>query len=468
MRYCYPFGCWFVWNGKYWAKDDGCLVEGLAKDTVKKIHFEVEREDYERKQSLIKHALASEARQKINNMIALAQSEPGISINPSDFDGDHWKLNCRNSVIDLKTGEFLPHKRDYLMTQIIQVDYDPNAHCPNWETFINRIMRDKNGDLCENTISFLQKAIGYSLTGSINEQVLFVLFGSGRNGKSTFINILKELLGDYAKQANPETFIAKQASGGIPNDLARLKGSRLVTAVEIEEGKRMAESLVKQLTGGEPIIARFLHQEFFEFLPTFKLFLVTNHIPLIRGTDEGIWRRMRLIQFNAVITPEEMDKNLTETLLKELSGILNWAVAGCLMWQREGLGVPTEIVEATDGYRNEMDSFKSFIDECCVINPKAIVATQKLYSAFHEWCSGNGEHPITRSIFISRLRELSAAFGNSITEFRTSKYRGWQGIGLVDETDLSDIRQPADHLPQPSHLKFNLIKQTGEWEKGEI
>jgi putative DNA primase/helicase len=203
LRYCYSVGCWFVWNGQYWEKDDGGIIETLAKDTVKKIYEEAEQEDSDRRTDLIKHGKNSESRQKINNMIALAQSEDGIPVKHQELDGDHWKLNCQNGVIDLKTGELLSHNRDYLMTHMIPVDYDPNADCPNWKSFLNRIMQDENGLVREVMIPFLQQAIGYSLTGSIKEQVMFVLYGSGRNGKSTFINVIKDLLGDYAKQASP-------------------------------------------------------------------------------------------------------------------------------------------------------------------------------------------------------------------------------------------------------------------------
>ena len=242
----------------------------------------------------------------------------------------------------------------------------------------------------EKLIAYLQKAVGYTLTGDTSEQVLHFLYGLGANGKSTFLETIMAMLGDYAKQTSTETILVKKMTGGIPNDLAGLKGARLVSAQEVESGRRLAESLVKQLTGGDTISARFLHGEFFDFKPTFKLWISGNSKPVVRGGDYAIWRRIRLIPFTVQIPPEEQDRRLSEKLRGELPGILNWSLAGCLAWQREGLTPPEEVTAATESYRDEMDIIGQFIGERCLMGPEYKVTAKKLYAAFVEWSELHG------------------------------------------------------------------------------
>ncbi|MGO4268256.1 phage/plasmid primase, P4 family [Paenibacillus sp. TAF58] len=440
LKYCHLFGTWYIWDGKRWCLDETGEIERKAKATVRKMYKEaIDEEDDHRRVALMKHATNSESKQRISNMISLAQSEEGIPVTPAQLDGDQWVLNCTNGTLDLKTGELVPHQREQFMTNLISVEYNPNADCPNWIKFLNRIMQDAQGNERPGLVEFLQRAVGYALTGSIKEQVIFFLYGSGKNGKSTFINTIKDLLGDYARQSSTETFMAKQSSGGATNDLARLKGARLVSAVESEEGKRLAESLIKQLTGGEPITARFLHKEFFEFTPTFKIFFVTNHKPQIRNSDLGIWRRIRLIPFNATIRVDEDDKSLPEKLRDEMPGILKWAVEGCLMWQKDGLVAPEEVMNATNEYRDEMDTMSHFVRDFCIVNPLAKASSADLYDAYKEWCEDNGEYTLTKNKFITKLRERMESHGNPITDYRTNTGRYWKGIALADKTDLPNI-----------------------------
>lgn len=437
LRFCKKFGAWYIWDGKRWDNDETGEIERKAKDTVLNIYKEALEEEDEKRVALMKHATGSESRQKISNMISLAQTEREVIVTPDQLDADHWTLNCENGVIDLKTGKLLTHSRKNFVTRLIPTIYDQKAECPTWERFINRIMQDDNGNVRADLVEFLQKAVGYALTGDISEQVMFVLHGAGRNGKSTFINTIKDLLGDYARQASTETFVTKQNTGNANTDIARLKGSRLVSAVESEQGKRLAESLVKQLTGGEPITARFLYQDEFEFKPSFKIFLTTNHKPEIRGTDRGIWRRIKLIPFTVTIPTEEVDTKLDEKLKKEFPGILRWAVEGCLKWQRDGLQEPKEVREATEGYREEMDILLHFVNDCCVINPRAKVAAKNLYLSYQRWCDDNGEYSLKQRKFIEQLKE-----GYPIEVARMpdkSGSRGWQGIGLLHESDTSDM-----------------------------
>ncbi|MEC5254061.1 phage/plasmid primase, P4 family, partial [Bacillus paralicheniformis] len=230
-------------------------------------------------------------------MNTILDVRPMVSVRKQELDSHKYLFNCDNGVIDLKTGELLPHDRDLLFTKISPVSYQPDADCPNWKAFLESIFIDDRGAPNYEIIDFMQKAIGYSLTGDTTEQVMFFLFGNGRNGKSTFINTVQHLFGDYGRQTNSDTFIKKKNDSAINNDIARLDGARFVSAVESEEGQQLSESLVKQITGGEKMSARFLRQEYFEFTPEFKVFFTTNHKPIVKGSDEGIWRRIRLIPF---------------------------------------------------------------------------------------------------------------------------------------------------------------------------
>jgi putative DNA primase/helicase len=279
------------------------------------------------------------------------------------------------------------------------VEYDPAAKCPLWETFLGRIMAGN-----ERIIRFLQRAVGYSLTGLTREQLLFLLYGRGSNGKSTFLEVLRAIFGDYACQSEFATFLERR-DDSIRNDVARLDGARLVTAIETERTRRLSEPLVKQLTGSDTVTARFLHQEFFEFKPTFKLWLATNHKPTIQGTDEGIWRRIRLIPFTVEIPAPERDLELGEKLLAESSGIVRWAVEGCLEWQRHGLMAPPEVIAATTEYRTESDVLATFLDECCVVAADAKVTAGELYKLYREWADRAGEKMESQRWFSQAIAE---------------------------------------------------------------
>lgn len=304
IRYCYPWSKWLVWDGTRWIKDETGEIDRRAKETVHGIYAEAAAtQTKELREALAQHALRSESESKRKAMIASATSEPRIPIMPTEFDQDPWLLNVLNGTIDLRTGELRAHRRNDLITKLAQVVYDAKAECPTWWKFLERIF-NRNYEL----ILFLQKAVGYALTGITWEQCLFFLYGLGSNGKSTFIKVIQALLGDYATQTTSETFMVKRNSNPISNDVADLRGARFVAAVEIESGRRMAEVLVKQMTGGDKIKARFLYSEHFEFDPEFKIFLAANHKPVIRGTDNAIWRRIHLIPFTVQIPEEERDR----------------------------------------------------------------------------------------------------------------------------------------------------------------
>jgi putative DNA primase/helicase len=428
LRFCWPWEKWLVWNGRNWAIDDTGEVDRRAKQVVQSIYAEAGvAPDKKQRAVLAHHALKSESESKRKALIASARSELGIPVLPDHLDRDPWLFNVLNGTIDLQTGQLRAHRREDLITKLAPVEYDPQAQCPTWWAFLERIMSG-DGLIKE----FLQKAVGYALTGDTRQQCLFFLYGLGANGKTTFLETIQALLGDYAKRTSTETFLAKKGSS-IPNDVAALRGARLVAAVEVESGRRLAEVLLKEMTGGDTITARFLHAEFFEFKPQFKIFLAANHKPIVRGTDNGIWRRIHLIPFMMQIPEAHQDKELPVKLKAELPGILNWALEGCLEWQRHGLTPPQEVRVATEAYREEMDPLCGFIAECCVVTPDAVAMAKDLYKAYAVWAEETGEkRPMSQKEFGGRLKERG--FMNTQETKGENKGKSkWLGVGLRDE-----------------------------------
>lgn len=423
IRYCHEWNKWLVWAGTHWEIDLTGEVERRAKETIRAIYSEAaEIEDEEKRATLAKHAAKSETNRAISAMVNLAKTEQGIPVLSDQLDSDIWLLNCKNGTLDLRTGELRPHNRKDYITRIILTEYNPYADFEEWAKFLERIM---NGN--RELISFLQRAVGYSLTGSTREQCLFMLCGSGANGKTTFLEAIAETLSDYAQRTPTDTLLSKD-TGGISNDVARLKGARFVIASEVEEGRKMAESLVKQMTGGEKITARFMRAEYFEFKPHFKLWIGTNHKPVIRGTDHhAIWRRIKLIPFNVTIPEPERDKELPNKLRKEKAGILNWAVMGCMDWLKDGLGEPEEVVKATGEYRSEMDVLARFISDCCVTNTQKCTKSSELYKKYAEWAREGNEFILSQTKFNAKLIEKGFKKLN-----RSSGYY-WEDISIVDE-----------------------------------
>lgn len=425
IRFCFEYNKFLTFTGKRWEIDNSGEVERRAKETVRDIYRQAATViDDEPRKALIRHGQRSESFRSIQAMINLLKSEPGIPISSDGFDSNPFLLNCLNGTIDLKTGQLLPHKSENYITKIIPVLFDPKATCPLWVSFLNEIMGGN-----EDLIEFLQRAVGYGLTGSNREQVLFMLHGAGANGKSTFLETIGSMLGDYSQQTPTEMLLQRDRSS-VPNDLARLAGIRFVIASEVTEGRRLNESLIKQMTGGERLTARFLRAEFFEFVPQFKLFLATNHRPVIKGTDLGIWRRIRLIPFEVTIPPEKRDKNLLNKLKAELPGILNWTVKGCLKWLSDGLGEPAEVTAATESYRSEMDVLADFLSECCITTNRNFSSrSSELYRKFQEFCKDSGEKQMTQKSFSMRLSE------KGFIKEKNRMGAFWLGIGIIDDIE---------------------------------
>jgi putative DNA primase/helicase len=401
LRYCYPWKAWMVWTGTHWQRDTSGVVMRLAKQTIKAMARLLPSLDDKQAFALLAHIKASLTTAKLKAMLENAQSEEGMAVQPDEFDRDLFLLNVANGTIDLRTGTLRETTRSDLLTKCLPIAYDPTATCARWETFLTRAMGGKQG-----LIAFLHRAVGYSLTGSTIEQCLFILHGPTKTGKTTFLARLRSLLGPYGTQADMESFMHKDRPE-VRNDLADLAGRRVVCAVESQEGRRLNESLIKQLTGGvDQVKARFLFEEYFTYTPQYKIFIGTNHKPVIKDTNQAIWERIRLVPFIVQIPPKERDKKLDEVLQAELPGILAWAVRGCLDWQQRGdLEPPPEVLTATKAWQDESDVLGRFLAERCVILRQAQVRAQPLWDAYKTWCETNGETWEKQTAFGIKLGE---------------------------------------------------------------
>jgi putative DNA primase/helicase len=412
-------------DDRIWKVDADTEARNIVEKVVREM-IEEANQIPDLKESKRAHDMAAQYLNQYKLRCALEAAERKMVIDFDAFDTHPHLLNVNNGTYDLKTMSFGAHHRMFYLTKCAPVRYDPEAKCPRWEQFLFEVMGGN-----ENLIYFLQKAIGYALTDSTKERVFFILWGSGFNGKTTFLETILSLLGEYeyALTTPVETFMMTRTSGGIPNDIARLRGARFVYATEGEIGHRLAESRIKRLTGRDTLSARFLYGEWFDFKPTCKLFLGTNHKPTIRGTDEAIWDRVRLVPFTQCFRGQgKEDKNLGEKLQEELPGILNWALEGCEIWQQEGLGYPEEIREATKEYRSNMDILGDFLDDMCESDPFEEVRSSELYNAYKAWSENNGERVVSSSDFKESLEERGFMYK------RTKNRRIYTGVRLkVDD-----------------------------------
>lgn len=400
LRFCYTDKKWLYYYEGKWYTDNIGYIRQLADSAT--MLQEQERILYAHDEEMLKafdrHLKKSRSFAGKTNMIR--EAEHYAPILPQNLDRNKAVIGVKNGIIDLKTGELLPHDREAYLTKQCPVIYNPDAPEPKlWLQFLSDIF---GGD--PYMLDYIQKCVGYSLTGSTSEQCAFFLFGTGRNGKSTFLEIVRGILGDYATNIQPQTIMVNPKSGNAPSsDIARLKGARLVTSVEPNEGMRLDEGLLKQLTGDDVVTARKMFSEEFEFKPEFKLWMATNHKPLIRGTDTGIWRRIHLIPFEVQIPPDKVDKKLKYKLVKESEGILKWAVEGCIRWQNEGLTMPQKVLEAVREYQHEMDVISAFLDACCMIGEGETKAS-KLYAVYAKWAEEHNEYLMSSTKFGTELK----------------------------------------------------------------
>src|SRR5262245_3761438 len=490
LRYCKAWKTWLVWDGCRWVRDQRDQVIEYAKAITAEFFREAAAaHDPDTQRRLAKHALGSQRAERVRAMVLLAQSEPGIALLPADLDTDPYLLNVLNGTIDLRTGALREHQRTDLITRLAPVEYSPDVQLELWDRFLREATAGcdppegpKAADAAQNAAAlrvFLQRAAGYSLTGDTGEEVLFLVHGpeaAGKStfvealkatlgdyartadfetflflvhgpeaaGKSTFVEALKATLGDYARTADFETFLAKKGDGGIRNDVARLVGARFVASIEVEEGKKLAEGLVKQLTGGDTVTARFLYAESFQFAPAFKLWLAVNQAPRVTDQDGGIWRRILRVPFEHTVPKEKRDRTIKATLKNPAvcgPAILAWAVAGCLAWQRDGLGIPPIIEEATAQYRADQDPLRDFYAQRCVFEAQAWVASAALYVTYQTWARENGvrqSQVLSNTAVGRRLRARGCLQRTGEVVDKTDKRkkaRGWTGVRLHTEAD---------------------------------
>jgi len=426
LRFDHKTGCWYIWQGNTWKVDEDGAVERLAIKTIRerlKKSANIDNEDLRKQEA--KWALHSESRYRIEAAIKLASKLNPITTTINKFNKNLWLLGCENGVIDIQTGMLVPGRSEDMISLSTEIWYDPQAKAPRWQQFLVEIFL---GD--EKLIDYIGRCVGYSLTGLTDEQIIFLLYGIGANGKSVFLNIIRALMGDYGANTSFQTFLASKYDGTkIPNDVAALVSKRLVTASEVKESGRLNEERIKNMTGGDPITARFLHQDWFTYIPTYKVWLSVNHKPKVSDTTYSFWRRIRLIPFDAIFDKDKADQKLTEKLIKELPGILNWAIEGCLRWQEMGLEPSEKVIHATQQYQSEMNIVKQFLDENTILKEGASVAFSLLYADYCKWCEELNEKPMSNNMFGRKMTEL----GFQKDRVGTDRQRCYIGVSLIEK-----------------------------------
>jgi putative DNA primase/helicase len=423
IRYVPERKAWIVWDGIKWRYDNDGQIVRLATETVMSFRQETYKaSDPGKDNDLYRHQIHSQNLARIKAMITLASSEPGVAVHVDELDSNPFLFNLENGTLDLKIGLLRPHHPGDLITKASPVIFNPSASSEVWDSFLKTVTED-NPEL----IRFLQQIAGYALTGDTSEERLFFLHGPGRTGKSTFIEALRSVYGPYGQALDFETLI-KRNGNGPRNDIAGLQGSRFVSSSEVDEGKEMAESLVKQMTGGDTLSVRFLYGEFFSFKPQFKLFVCANNKPRVNFQDSGLWERILQIPFVHYFAPEERDPKVKKLLTNpEVSGsaILNWALTGCLDWQANGLVIPKIVSEATAGYKSEQNPLRDFLTDSCTIDPAQTTSIRDLMNAYTNWCNSNIEnYPLGQRRFKQTLESLG------FKQERDASGRYWMGIGL--------------------------------------
>lgn len=432
LRYNHAMGQWLIWRCHWWAPDSDESVFRFAKETMRQRGREAwEREPFG---SEWKWTKTSESRNRLDAMIKLARGERPISDTGEGWDAHPMLLGVQNGVVDLITGKVRNGRQSDHITKHTDVQFEPSAKCPRWEKFVAEVFGNEL-DL----IDWIQKVIGYCLTASTEEQAIFLCYGAGANGKSTFLDVIRYVLGGYAYNLPFSAFELKSRSA-IPNEIAPLKGRRFVTAIETNESVELNEGRIKALTGGDPITARLLYKEFFTFEPTGKFFLAFNHKPTVADDSHGFWRRVRLIPFTQQFSGKECDLHLADKLKAEASGILNWAVAGCLKWQAEGLKAPQSVLAASQEYREQSDPLKEFLEDCCQLGPSESVGVSELKDAYKTWAEANGSEPLNPKAFNRRLESR----GHQRVRLGHNRTRLWVGIGLTSTSD-KEVRTGEDN-----------------------
>ena len=431
LRYDHANKSWCWWDEVIWRTDANSVVERLVRGVAKEAYLDMCARvltDPSISKEAMQFAKRSNDLRRIKAAMGVAAFLPGVPVDPDTFDTDLGLIGAGNGYIDLESGELLEADRELMVSKRVSVEYDPHAQCPRWERFILEIFK---GD--EELAAFIQRALGYSLTGEIREQCLFILYGIGRNGKSTLVEMVGNALGPYARLVQPETFLELHRRGGAASpDIASLPGIRFARTIETEKGRKLNVSLVKQVTGSDMVSARALFRDPFEFMPQFKLWMATNHLPKIDDSGEAMWRRMRCVPFRARFVGKDDDKNLKSTLMSELPGILSWIVSGARMWYADGLGTCAAVEKATAEYQAGEDIVGRFFDECLQEREGAEIEKKKLYEIYLQWCDQNGEVSMRKNDLGHELFRLG------FRERRTEKTRFWLNIETNGEVDAAN------------------------------
>lgn len=428
VRFDHKQGRWLVWDLKQsrWREDKQDEVRQLAKRAARRrVRFAAGISNPDDAKREFAWARQSENRSRIDAALELAKSEPPISDAGECWDGDPWLFAVANGVVDLRTGTFRLATPLDRITKFSPVRFDPKAKCPRFERFLEEIF---GGD--REVVEYVQKAVGYTLTGSTREQCLFACYGKGGNGKTTLLEVILYEMGDYGIDLQFSVLEAKQF-GGAPGEGVNLPGARFAKAVETRESRHLDEARVKSWTGSDTITVRPLYRNSFSFQPTHKLWLAFNHRPEISDDSPAMWRRVRVIPFTCTFDSKEADKGLPEELKREAPGILNWAIAGCLAWQKTGLKTPKVVEDATREYEAESDSLAPFFEDCCELGDEFSVTKTRLWNAYQNWCKVNKEKPLSRKAFAEKVK---ARF----EEGRSAKARFWSGIRLKAGDDTGD------------------------------
>lgn len=430
LKYSYNRKKWYFWTGKVWTLDESGEVKKLADEVcedLKREAWNIADEDLQ--EQAFKFAKSSANTTRKEAMVKECQHLYDIPAAPEDFDAYTDFINCQNGIVNLRNGELMPHDPAFMMSKICNCEYDVKKRKPKlWLKFLDDVT---NGD--KDLQEYIQRSVGYSISGSNAEQCAYFLYGMGNNGKSTFLDTIADMLGTYAMNVQPDTLMLQSrlgsSGGGANSDIARLKSARFVTCEEPTEGVRLNEGLLKQLTGGSKITARHLYGDEFEFTPEFKIWVATNHKPTIRGTDFGIWRRIKLVPFEVNIPKEKVDKNLKYKLRQEMPQIFAWAVEGCMKWQRDGsLGEPAKVIEATKDYKQEMDLIAAFIEQCVIIdyNAEDKVMASDLFAVYKAWAKENNEWEMTSKRFGMEMAKKTPE------KIKTAKGMAYCKIALTD------------------------------------
>jgi putative DNA primase/helicase len=426
IRYVPLWRRWLIWDGKRWADDDTGQVWRCAKHVARgMLHSAADAPTTQERDRLIAAARRAESATGLRAMVELAGTEKTIALAPAQLDADPWTLNVGNGILDLRTLDLAPHDPAAHLTKVTAAGYRPDATAPRFAAFLQRVQPD------ETMRAYLARVFGYSLLGKVAEHILPIPYGTGANGKSTLIKAATAALGSYAASVDPDLLVDRGSSH--PTGVADLFGLRLAVTHETDEGRRLAEGTVKRLTGGDKIKARRMHKDFFEFEPSHLVLMLTNHRPVIRGDDSGIWRRIRLIPFDVAIPEDEQDTGLDEALELEADGILAWMVAGYRDYQARGLDDPARVRAATAEYRSESDDLGRFLEQCCLTGPHFHVRAGDLFSAWEKWCGAENVKAGSQTAFGRTLTDRG--FDNT----RRGGQRVWLGVALAsdEEQELS-------------------------------